>query len=195
MLKLLQLFYVFFKLGLFSFGGGYAMLPLIYQEIQNFGLMDPTEFSNLVGLSQMTPGPIAVNAATYVGFQSQGIWGAVVATIAVSLPAFVIIIAVAHFIQKFKTNGPIQAVLGGIRPATVGMIATAFVFFADTSIFSSEAVKSLIASHSAILPQLGSIVSLPAILIAVAAYFSAEKFKVDPVLITILAGVVGAFVM
>jgi chromate transporter len=101
MLKLWQLFFVFFKLGLFSFGGGYAMLPLIYQEIQKFGMMDPTEFSNLVAISQMTPGPIAVNAATYVGFKAAGVLGSAVATLAVSLPAFVIIILVAHFLQKF----------------------------------------------------------------------------------------------
>lgn len=195
MLKLLQLFYVFLKLGAFSFGGGYAMLPLIYQEIQTFGLMDSKEFSNLVALSQMTPGPIAVNAATYVGFKSMGVLGSVVATIAVSLPAFVIIIAVAHFINKFKANKPLQAALGGIRPATVGMIATAFIFFADTALFNSSVVLDLMKTHGNLFANLGHIFSLPAILIAVAAYVSTDRFKLDPVLITIAAGVVGAFVM
>ncbi len=195
MLKLWQLFFVFFKLGLFSFGGGYAMLPLIYQEIQKFGLMDPTEFSNLVAISQMTPGPIAVNAATYVGFKSAGVLGSIAATVAVSLPAFVIIILVAHFLQKFKASKPLQAVLGGIRPATVGMIASAFIFFADNTLVNSELIQTLVSSHASIWPQMGSIFSLPAILIAVAAFVSAEKFKVDPVIVILAAGVIGAFVM
>ena len=195
MLKLWQLFFVFFKLGLFSFGGGYAMLPLIYQEIQKFGLMDPTEFSNLVAISQMTPGPIAVNAATYVGFKSAGVLGSIAATVAVSLPAFVIIILVAHFLQKFKASKPLQAVLGGIRPATVGMIASAFIFFADNTLVNSELIQTLVSSHASIWPQMGSIFSLPAILIAVAAFVSAEKFKVDPVIVILAAGVIGAVVV
>lgn len=195
MLKILQLFYVFFKLGLFSFGGGYAMLPLIYQEIQKFGMMDATEFSNLVAISQMTPGPIAVNAATYVGFKAAGVLGSLTATVAVSLPAFVIIILVAHFLQKFKSSKPLQSVLGGIRPATVGMIATAFVFFCDNSLVNSDLARTVFQSGQSVWPQLGSIFSLPAILIAVAAFFSAEKLKVDPVIVILAAGVIGAFVM
>lgn len=195
MLKIWQLIYVFFKLGLFSFGGGYAMLPLIYQDIQRFGFMNPTEFSNLVGLSQMTPGPIAINAATYVGFKAAGIWGAVAATISVSLPAFFLIIAVAHFLVRFKTNQPLQAALGGIRPATVGLFGSAFVFFADTTVFSSQAFLSMLGSHASLWASLGSIFSVPALCIAVAAYLLADRFKVDPILIIIGAGVVGAFVM
>lgn len=195
MLKLLQLFYVFIKLGLFSFGGGYAMLPLIFQEIQRFGMMDAKEFSNLVAISQMTPGPIAVNAATYVGFKAAGVLGSLTATVAVSLPAFFIIILVAHFLEKFKNSQSLQSVLGGIRPATVGMIATAFIFFCDNSLVNSELARTVLQTHAPVWPQLGSIISLPAVLIAVAAFVSAEKFKVDPVFVILAAGVIGAFVM
>ncbi|HEX3048644.1 MAG TPA: chromate transporter, partial [Bacillota bacterium] len=79
------------------------MLPMIYQDIQTFGLMSANEFSNVVALSQMTPGPIAVNAATYVGFKSANFWGAVFATIGVSMPSFILILLIASFMNKFKT--------------------------------------------------------------------------------------------
>lgn len=195
MLRVAQLFLVFFKLGLFSFGGGYAMLPLVYQDIQRFGIMDSTEFSNLVGISQMTPGPIAVNAATYVGFRTAGVWGAAVATVAVTLPAFFLIIAAVHFLTRFKANQPLQAALGGIRPATVGLFGSAFVFFADTSVFSSKALLGTLGGHGPLFASLGSIFSLPALCIAAAAYLLADRFKVDPILLIIAAGVIGAFVM
>jgi chromate transporter len=86
-------------------------------------------------------------------------------------------------------------VLGGIRPATVGMIATAFIFFADNTLVNGDLIQTLMTTQASIWPQLGSIFSLPAILIAVAAFVSAEKFKVDPVIVILAAGVIGAFVM
>ena len=134
-MQLLQLFLVFFKVGILGFGGGYAILPLIYQDVQAFGLMSADDFSNLVALSQVTPGPIAVNAATYVGFRVAGILGAVVATFAVSLPSFAIIMLVLSFLDRFKQNPWVQSILSGIRPATVGLMASAFLFMAQTALF------------------------------------------------------------
>ncbi|MEG0156706.1 MAG: chromate transporter, partial [Anaerovoracaceae bacterium] len=98
------LFTIFFRIGLFGFGGGVAMLPLIFQSVQTFGIMDTEEFSNLVALSQVTPGPIAVNAATYVGQAYAGFWGAAVATISVALPSFIIILVVMKFLEKYKES-------------------------------------------------------------------------------------------
>lgn len=98
------LFTIFFKIGLFGFGGGLAMLPLIFQSVQTFGIMSSQEFSNLVALSQVTPGPMAVNAATYVGFNYAGIPGAMVATLGVCLPAFILMIIVFKFIQRFNDS-------------------------------------------------------------------------------------------
>ena len=86
------LFVMFFRIGLFSFGGGLAMLPLIFQSVKDFGMMTASEFSDLVALSQVTPGPIAVNAATYVGFNGAGIPGALAATLGVALPSFILIL-------------------------------------------------------------------------------------------------------
>ncbi len=129
------LFIIFFKVGIIGFGGGYAILTLIFQDIQTFGIMSPHEFANLVALSQVTPGPIAINAATYVGYNVAGIPGAILATIAVSLPSFILCMLVLLFLDKFKTNSYVAALLAGIRPATVGLMASAFLFMAQTAMF------------------------------------------------------------
>ncbi|MCQ2205004.1 MAG: chromate transporter [Bacteroidales bacterium] len=131
----LQLFIIFFKVGLFGFGGGYAILPMIYQDVQAFGIISAEDFSNLVGLSQVTPGPIAINAATYVGVKSDGLIGSLVATIAVSLPSFILLLIALMFIKKFKENIVVQSILRGIKPATVGLMASAFAFMGGTALF------------------------------------------------------------
>ena len=92
---------MFMKIGVFGFGGGLAMLPMIFQTVQEAGFMSAAEFSNLVAISQMTPGPIAVNAATYVGFQYGGVAGAAAATFGVALPSFVIVLTVSAFLKNF----------------------------------------------------------------------------------------------
>ena len=137
------LFIMFMRIGLFSFGGGYVMLPLIYQGIQEFGVMSAREFSDLVALSQITPGPIAVNAATYVGYNAAGIPGATAATIGVALPSFILVILVSHFMNRFKESQGLNAVLAGIRPATIGLLASAVVFLSETSIFSEGVFSKL----------------------------------------------------
>jgi chromate transporter len=182
-----KLFYVFFKVGLFSFGGGYVMLPVIYQDIQAFGLMPAREFSNVVALSQMTPGPIAINAATYVGYQSAGLGGAIFATLGVSLPSLMIVLIIAALMDKFKTNPTIQAILQGIRPATVGMLGAAVIFFATTSLVNGQ--FSGAAFHNP-----GSYFNLPALAIFGLTLLASKKTKLGPITLTILAGVVGAVI-
>lgn len=188
MLKGIKLLLIFFKIGLFSFGGGYAMLPMIYQDIQAFGLMSANEFSNVVALSQMTPGPIAVNGATYVGYKYAGIAGSTFATIGVSLPSFIIILTIAGFMAKFKNNKSVQSVLSGIRPATVGMIASAVIFFSKSSIFN-EGFFSI-----AMLKNPVKFINLPAIFIFILTIVLTKKYKVGPITLTILAGILGAFI-
>lgn len=133
---LIYLFVTFFKIGLFSFGGGYAMIPLIQAEMQDAGWIDAKEFADLVSISQITPGPIGVNAATYVGYKTAGVAGSVCATTGVFIPSFLLIIIAAHFLRKFTNNRIIESVFKGLRPATIGLIAVAVSFFAQTSIFS-----------------------------------------------------------
>ena len=97
---LLSLFAAFFKIGVFGFGGGIAMLPLIFQTVQSFGLMSADDFADLVAISQVTPGPIAINAATFVGFHYAGIWGSVAATLGVVVPSFAIILIAMRLMKS-----------------------------------------------------------------------------------------------
>lgn len=124
---LLQLFTVFFKIGLFTIGGGYAMLALIKQEIMRYGWMTAPEFVDVVGIAEVTPGPIAVNAATFIGFRIAGIQGALVATSAVVLPSLISVIIVSKAWEKYKNSKRVQSMFGGIRPVVVGLVGAAAV--------------------------------------------------------------------
>jgi chromate transporter len=189
MLAYWRLLYTFFKIGMFAFGGGYVILPMIYQEIQKFGIMTPQDFSDIVALSQMTPGPIAVNASTFVGFKFAGMWGATFATLGVCLPSFILVLLIIAFMDKFKTSPVVQAVLTGIRPATVGLVASAVLLFARTSIlregfFSMEMFKNPLA-----------LISIPSLIIFALTILCSVRFKLGPITLTLLAGVVGAFIL
>ena len=122
-----QLFYTFFKIGLFGFGGGYAMLSMIQGEVvTRYGWLTPQEFTDIVAISQMTPGPIGINSATYVGFTATGsIWGSVIATFAVVLPSFILMLVISKFFLKYQKHPAVEAVFSGLRPAVVGLLASA----------------------------------------------------------------------
>ncbi len=130
----LTLFWEYFKIGLFTIGGGYAMLPMVQQVIEKYGWLTRKELINFIGVAESTPGPFAINLATFVGINvgsqtSLGIFGgflgAAVATFAVVLPSLIIIIIVTKLFQKFRTNKYVQGVLYGIRPVVVGLILSA----------------------------------------------------------------------
>jgi len=123
----LQLFITFFEIGLFTFGGGYAMISLIQNEVVvKHQWIDASTFTDIIAISQMTPGPIGINSATYVGYTvTENVWGAAVATFAVSLPSFIIILLIAYLYKQFKKNRWFEAALKGIRPVVLGLIASA----------------------------------------------------------------------
>jgi len=183
-----SLFLIFFKTGLFGFGGGYAMLPFIFQSVQEFGIMSEKEFSDLVALSQITPGPIAVNAATYVGFNYAGLPGAAIATLSVALPSFIIMMAVAGFIEKFNQSFLIRSAFVGIRPVTAGLVAAAAVMVAQTSLFNT-ALFSM-----DFFTKIGSNINIVPCIICVASIILIGKFKLSPIAITLTMGVIGAFI-
>lgn len=123
-----QLFWVYIKIGLFGFGGGYAMLSLIQEEVvQHHQWLTSQQFTDIVAVSQVTPGPIGINSATYIGYTVTGgsIWGALIATIAVMLPSFVLCLVISRFFVLFRHNRYVDAAFRGIRPASVGLIASA----------------------------------------------------------------------
>jgi chromate transporter len=166
---LLDIFITFFKIGLFSFGGGYAMLPLIQQEVTiAHTWVTTTEFIDIVAISQITPGPIAINSATYIGFKTAGILGSSVATIGVVMPSIIIMIIISKFFFKFKNNKYVEYAFLGLRPSTVGLVAAA-----------------------AILVAYGSFIDYKSVVIFALAFVASYKYKMDPILLTAVAAVVG----
>ena len=131
----LELFYVFFCIGAFTFGGGYAMLPLVQSEVAAKGWLTAQELVDFVAVSESTPGPFAVNMATYVGTEVGGILGAMCATLGVVLPSFIVILIVARCFDKFRKSTIIQGCMAGLKPAVIGMIGTAIVSVAATVFF------------------------------------------------------------
>ena len=135
----LELFWTFFKVGAFTFGGGYAMLPLIQAEVTSKGWISEESVVNFVAVSESTPGPFAVNMATYVGSEmggvfgvGGGIFGAFCATLGVVLPSFVIILIVAQCFQKFQSSRVIRGCMSGLKPAVIGLIASAVISIGTT---------------------------------------------------------------
>ena len=124
---LLELFWVFFLIGAFTFGGGYAMVAMVQQQVVSRGWMDAAGVIDFVAIAESTPGPIAVNMATFVGAQMGGFWGAVCATLGVVLPSFVIILIVARCFRAFCSSKWVQGIMSGLKPAVVGLIGSAAV--------------------------------------------------------------------
>lgn len=129
------LFLTFFKIGAFTFGGGYAMLPLIEEEVLNNKWMSLEELVDFIAISESTPGPFAVNISTYIGSEVAGIFGAVCSTLGVVLPSFIIILVVARFYIKFKDNKIVESLMKGLKPAVIGLIGAAIVSIAESVFF------------------------------------------------------------
>ncbi|MDR0917271.1 MAG: chromate transporter [Oscillospiraceae bacterium] len=192
LLDCLILLYTFFKIGLFGFGGGYAMLSMILTESAKLGIT-LQQFADLNALDMVVPGPIAINAATYVGYlanaQNHGFWGGVLgaltATVAVCLPSLIVVSLVLKFIEKYRHNSVMTGVLAGVKPAAVGFIAAAAVNIGIAVVVESAGFADIIAD------PLGTIAFIPlGIFVAVAV--ANIRFKVNPILLTLIAGVIGA---
>lgn len=152
---LLELFYTFFKIGLFTFGGGYAMIPLIQSEVLSKGWSTAEELINFIAVAESTPGPFAINIATYIGAEQGneflGIFGRFLgsfcATLGVVMPSFIIILIVAKFYLKFKNNKYIAGAMSGLRPAAIALIMSAVVSMAISVFFPSGISLSVFASY------------------------------------------------
>ena len=170
----LQLFISYLKIGFFGFGGGYAMLSLIQNEIvEQRGWITVSQFADIVAVSQMTPGPIAINSATYIGYTIGGFWGSVVATVAVCLPALTVMLALTKFFLKLKDNRYVHGVITGMRPVVVGMIAAAALLL----IFPEQRADSSFIDHWS--------------WILFAATLYASYKKVNPILLIALSAISG----
>lgn len=179
-----ELFYTFFKIGLFGFGGGYAMLSMIQGEVvTHYQWLTPQEFTDIVAISQMTPGPIGINAATYVGYTATGgsILGSIIATLAVVFPSFILMLLISKFFLRYSSHPTVEAIFSGLRPAVVGLLASAALVLMDKENFSS--------------PQLDMYSFICSIAIfALAFFFSKSKYKINPILLIIICGVIGLII-
>ena len=169
----LQLFYTFFKIGLFGFGGGYAMLSMIQGEVvTRHDWLSPQEFTDIVAISQMTPGPIGINSATYVGYDA-----IVNAGFAVVLPSFILMLTISKFFLKYQKHPVVESVFSGLRPAVVGLLASAALVLMNVENFGSptEDLRSFLISCA----------------IFVVAFIGTRRYKVNPILMIVLCGVAG----
>lgn len=183
----LQLFYTFFKIGLFGFGGGYAMLSMIQGEVvTRYGWLSSQEFTDIVAISQMTPGPIGINSATYVGYtsvvnagfgQAMGVLGSITATSAVVLPSFILMLTISRFFLKYQNHPRVVAVFKGLRPAVVGLLAAAALVLMNAENFGS--------------PETDFRQFVISIVLFLAAFVGTRRFKANPILMIVLCGLAG----
>ena len=176
---ILQLFFSFMQVGMFSVGGGYAAIPLIQDQIVNIlQLMSIEEFSDLIAIAEMTPGPISINSSTFVGMQLDGVPGVLVCTLGCIIPSFVICLSLAHFYYKYRSFSGIQTVLASLRPAVVALIASAGLSILTLGIFRNGVTA------------VANIRYIELSLFAVC-LFLLRKYKVNPILIILGSSVVG----
>ena len=183
----LQLFYTFFKIGLFGFGGGYAMLSMIQGEVvTRHGWISAQEFTDIVAISQITPGPIGINSATFVGYSTlidagytpaMAVLGSATATFAVILPSFILMLIISRYFLKFQKHPVVMAVFSGLRPAVVGLLAAAALLLMNSENFGSptDDMRSFIISC----------------LIFLVVFIATRRFKISPILMIVISGIAG----
>lgn len=176
----LELFFTFLKVGAFTFGGGYAMLPLIQEEVKIHGWMSEQALVNFIAVSESTPGPFAINIATYVGAETGGVLGSLSATFGAVLPSFCIILLIAKCFQKFQDNRWVIGCMSGLKPAVVGLIGSAVISI-GSAVFFAEGISLSVFQT---VPFYSS-----ALIFAVAALLAFKKLH--PILIICLSAVLG----
>jgi len=165
-----RLFWEFFKVGLFTFGGGYAMIPLIQQSaVERFHWITMDEFAEILVISELTPGPFAVNSATFIGYKMAHVLGAFAGTLGVVLPSFLVVLIIASVFPQVQHNPVVQAAFRGLKPAVLGLIVVAALSVSKVAV---TGIRSA--------------------LVALLVVFGVTVFKVNPILALIIAGVAGA---
>ncbi len=172
----LKLIWAYLKIGLFGFGGGYAMLSLVQNEVVKNGWISNQMFTDIVAISQMTPGPIGINSATYIGYVSTGnVLGSIIATLVVVMPPFILTLYASHYISHHSQSNVIKGAFMGLRPVVVGLIASAALLLMNQANFGIA----------------GSTHNLISIAICVASFCMVYFTKIHPIIVIILAGFAG----
>lgn len=183
MMLYLSLFWEFFKTGLFAIGGGLATLPFLYEMSAKTGWFTLHDISNLIAVSEATPGPMGVNMATYVGYTTAGIPGSLIASIGLVAPSVIVIIIISQILEKFKTNKYVQYAFYGLRAASTALIAVAGCSVARLAFLNEEAYQAT--------GQLMNLFSWKSIILAVCIFVGIKKFKKHPILYIIIAAAAG----
>lgn len=183
----LKLFWSFAQIGLFSFGGGYAAIPIIQKQVVDIHhWLSLKEFMDIIAISQMTPGPVAINTATFVGMRVLSLPGAVIATLGCVVPSFLIVLTIAYFYSKYKNLWVMQGILAGLRPATIALIAAAGLGILSMALFHVEidalSAQSLLSFDS------------PAALAFVLALYLLIRHRFDPIFVILGSGILGIVV-
>jgi len=186
----LKLFIAFVKIGLFSFGGGYAMIPLMQKEIEINNWLTPSEFADIIAISEMTPGPVAVNSATYIGYKTAGVLGGAAATLGVAAPSLILILIVCQFFYRFKQHPLNEKIFYGIRPVVAGLIATAAIFISQTALFNEKLTFQTL-KNIFITPL--DVINIESIAILLLTIFSIKRLKIHPILCIIFSAFLGVF--
>ena len=177
----LELLWSFFQIGLFSIGGGYAAMPLIQNQVVDVhSWLTMTQFADIMTIAEMTPGPIAINSATFVGIQTAGIPGAIIATIGCVLPSCMIVMTLAYIYYRFRGLNMVQGILAMLRPAVVAMIASACLSLMILSFYGERTLPE----------DLATIQWIP-VLIFAAGFFILRKWKVNPIYVMLGSGAAG----
>lgn len=180
----LQLFYTFFKIGLFGFGGGYAMISMIQGEVvTRHEWLSSNEFTDIIAISQMTPGPIGINSATYVGYSAVVnagyshavvILGSTIATVSVVLPSFILMVLISKFFLKYQKHPIIASVFEGLRPGVVGLLAAAALVLMNRENFGTYNWQIL-----------------TSIILFAGTFIASYRYKVNPILLIVICGIIG----
>ena len=188
MMLYLRLFWEFFKTGLFAVGGGIATLPFLYSMSDATGWFSHAQFADMIAVSESTPGPIGVNMATYVGFSTAGVPGAVVATLGLITPSVIIILIIARVLAAFRQNKVVDAAFYGLRPCSVGLIAAAGLLVVKIALFDVDLYR-----QTGVLMNLfqWKAIALAAVLIVLTRYVKPLK-KLHPVFFILGSAAVGA---
>ena len=183
MIVYLQLFFEFFKIGLFAIGGGLATLPFLNDLAGKYPWFNHSMLADMVAVSQATPGPIGINMATYAGFEAAGALGSIIATISLVLPSFIIIIIIAHFLNKFKESRTVESIFYGLRPAVAALIAAAGYEVFKVSILAFDKFNI---THKII-----DIINIKSTILLIILLFAITKFKKHPIVYIASAAVIG----
>ena len=185
-MQFFELFYTFFYIGIVTFGGGYAMLPLIQSTVLEKNWMPHEQLVDFVAISESTPGPFAINIATYIGAERCGILGSVCSTLGVVMPSFIVILLVARVYEKFNSNKIVKGVMTGLKPAVIGLIASAVLTIGKTVLLPD--VTTLIGAFSKDIFILELLCSL--VIFALGLFLILKK-KAHPILVIALSATLG----